>query len=219
MITALSIVGSGFAILAILADLLGRHGWGIVKRGVESLGLRVHFRTTASPVENLRQMLALIASLLLSVLAVVTNNPVYVALQLMLVASSLLWYVQIGPDLERSESIKTYVRAAIAIGIWVALEIAGLCPGFHRLGVIGLETLGCGFIVSRPLVRDSLCFAGGVLLSVYAGMGMVFEPENLAHLNWLILNLIYSVLGLLALIDSIRKSRTGNATDPTNQPK
>lgn len=207
MLTFLCFLGSGLAILALVADILGRHGPKRVKAAVEWLGVRVQFRKAESPVNNLRQFLAISGTVFLAALAMLTSSPVYCALQIMLMVSAVLWYIDVHSNPERSESIKTYVRLAAAIGVWIGLEIAGLCPGFHRLGVIGLELLGCGFIISRAIPRDFLCLAGGVMLATYAGVGIVLEPGLVTHVNWFVLNLIYSALGLFALIDSIRKAR------------
>ena len=207
MLTALCFIGSGLAIAAIAADVLHRHGSPAVQRFVSRFGRIVHFRKSESPVDNLRQALAITGSLLLATLAILTSSPVYCALQFTLTVSALLWYVDVHHDKKRSESIKGYGRLAVAVSVWVALEIFGLCPGFHRVGVLGLEALGCGFIISRPVPRDLFCFVGGALLATYAFIGILVEPDLVAHKNFFILNLIYSALGLIALVDSIRKAR------------
>ena len=207
MLTALCFLGSGLAIAALAADILHRHGAQSIRLRISRVGERVQFRKSESPVDNLRQALAIAGSLFLATLAILTASPVYCALQFTLTVSALLWYVDVHPDRKRSEAIKGYGRLAVALSVWVALEVAQLCPGFHRIGVLGLEALGCGFIISRPVPRDLFCFLGGALLATYAFIGMLIEPELVAHINFFVLNLIYSALGLIALIDSIRQSR------------
>lgn len=203
---ALPVAGTVVACLAIAFDLAFRHGGERLRNLIERMGRTVHIRQDATPVENLRQFFAVGGATLLGLYAVQEGKAVYTALQALLVLSSLLWYPRFWGDPERVETLKSAVRIAFAVLVWLMLEWFGLCPGFHRLGVIGLELLGCGFVTKRPVPRDAFCFAGSVMLSVYPAIGLIVEPESAAiHTIWLVLNLIYGTLAGWALVSSLRK--------------
>ena len=204
------VVGAVVAISALVADLLGRQEkWKAVKEAITRLGAKVKIRKDASEKDNLRQFLVLLGASFLLVSSLCNAPPVYIALQVLLAASALLWYFDLSEDREWSERVKGWSRLVLALLVWAVLEYFELCPEFHRLGVVGLELLGCAFVIQRAVkTRDVLCLLGGLMLATYAGVGVFFDPQHVSsHSIWFGLNAVYSGVGGVLLGLSFRKPK------------
>lgn len=203
----LALVGSGVAILSPLVDLFHRWGGPRTKARIDSIDARFSWRRNTQSPAQLRQLLAVAGAAILIVLAVYQGGAVYIGLQTLLLLSGLLWYPTFGAEgdaLARIERWKGVLRIILALFVWGTLEWFGLCPGFHRTGVLGLELLACAFILQSPLARDSLAFLGAFCLMLYGGLGVLLDPDAaFTHWTWFLLNMVYSVFTFLNVFDTI----------------
>lgn len=195
-----AVLGSAFAVGSILVDLAAmarpeRHGvW------LDRISRPIRIRKDVPPRDNLRQLLAVIGSILLLLLALITSSPVYVALETFMLLSKFLWFIAFGRDAEVSERRKAIARIFAAVAVWVTLEILGLCSGFHRLGIVGLELLGCAYALQNPGLRNRLMVYGSTTLVCYAAVGVVLEPERVTiYTTQLFLNGIFMAVAMMNL--------------------
>lgn len=202
----LAILGSALTCGAQILDYVFRRSSGLRRQKLEWLSTFVAFRGNVAPVDNLRQALVVGGAGFLAALSIYEGRAVYIGLQVLLVLSALLWYPTFGArdkSLARLDHWKGGACLLVAVLVWVVLEYLAVCPGFHRIGVAGLELLACGFMLQRALPRDLLCFLGAAVLSVYGALGMVLDPGAVfAHAVWCALNVFYAAWGMANLHDT-----------------
>lgn len=194
---AAAALGAFLAIASILVDLCGNATPNTLGRSLDQLATPLAFRKDVPARDNLRQALAVCGSIVLLLFAVWTTSVVYAALESVMLFSKVLWFVPLGTDSDLSDRRKTTLRVVIAAVTWIFLEVTNSCGGFHRIGVLGLELLGCAYAVQRPLMRSRLLVSGSAAIVLYASMGVIWDSDRLViHSTQLMLNGIFLGLSL-----------------------
>ena len=213
---SLAISGSLFAIFALAVGLLERFSGGTLLRAIRPAVKKIRFRPSKSLNDNHRHAWFVISTTLLFVLSVIRGNPVYIGLEVLLIVSTGLWYLKVHRVERRSDECKEWARIVLALGIWAFLEYRGLVPGFHKIGVVGLELLGCAFVVSRwELLREILQLLGGLAITFYAAVGLWLDPERTPdYVIWGSLNAIFSLFAIILLFGPKSPSCDPEDSDP-----
>lgn len=208
-----SAFGGVVALLALASDIAGRFGTAGMSSFVDTLGVYVQFRNSESPRDSLRQFFALAGTIFLLLGAALREGWIYVFLEALLFFSTLVWYIDVSSNPKTSETVKGYVRFVVAVGVGIWMWALGYCQGLSLVCVIGLELLGCSFVLREPVRRDAFVFAGGAVLSIYAILGLIYEPElRDLHSVWTTLNVPYGLFGGILLWDSISQAKSPAAT-------
>lgn len=144
-----------------------------------------------SPWALLEQLLLLCGALCLLATAVLAGNHLYIVLELFLIVATLLYFCD-----EVAEETKGKLVLLCAIGIGAGLLSTGEVAGFQVTGLLGLESLGCGYILQHSLRRQITVFLGGLLLMLNSVLGMCWDvPEQLwIHVLWFHCNLVFTGL-------------------------
>jgi hypothetical protein len=149
-----------------------------------------------SPLALLEQLLLLCGALCLLATAVLAGNHLYTFLEFLLIVSTLLYFCD-----EMAEETKGKLALLCAIGIGAGLLSTGEVAGFRVTGLLGLESLGCGYILQHSLRRQIAVFLGGFLLMLNSFLGMCWDvPDQLwIHVLWFHLNLVFTGLSGVSL--------------------
>jgi hypothetical protein len=174
-----------------------RHGTQGLPRGLKARLARV------APFALLEQVLLLCGALCLLATAVLAGNRLYMVLELLLIASTLLYFCDEVP-----EETKGKLGLLCAIGLGAGLLYTGEVAGFKLTGLLGLESLGCGYLLQQSLPRQIAIALGGFLLMLNSLLGMCWDvPEQLwMHLLWFHLNFIFTGLVGLSLARTLGAS-------------
>lgn len=141
----------------------------------------------------LRQVLLILGAMVLAVVAGLGESAVYLGLELLLVVSGALWFASASASSARMQLAISSVRVFVTLAVLLALFALDVVAGIHWVGVVALELLGIGFVLVHRLWRPLFVLAGPMLLCVYAILGIVFEPRQIAlHTVWLVLNVLFA---------------------------